>query len=54
MLPLEYNSENVRTLNESLERLTEKPLTLGSPEQGSGFVIATKVISRFLPEEGSA
>lgn len=51
LLRLEYNPENVRKLEQSLERLAETPLCL--PDQGNGFAIATKAIVRFCQEEGS-
>ena len=50
-LRLAYNPENLRRLDQSLERLAETPLWL--PEEGSGFAIATKAIVRFSQEQGS-
>lgn len=48
LLRLEYNEDNVRKLDGSLERLAETPLYL--PDL-SGFAIATKAISGLYQEK---
>jgi len=49
-LRLEYNPDNVKRLDQSLERLTETPLFLQGP--GAGFAIATRTIAGSQQEEG--
>jgi len=50
-LRLEYNPDNVKTLDQSLERLAKAPLFLPGP--GAGFAIATRTIVESRQEEGS-
>ena len=49
-LRLEYNQDNVSKLDQSLERLTNRPLFL--PDL-SGFAVATKAISDIYQEKNS-
>ena len=51
VLRLEYYPDNVKKLDQSLERLAETPLFLQGP--GAGFAIATRTISASQQEEGS-
>lgn len=50
LLHLQYNEDNVRKLDRSLERLAKTPLFLPDP---SGFAIATKPISGLYQEKNS-
>ncbi len=51
LLRLECNPDNVRKLDEALERLVNTPLYL--PGEIDGFAVATKTVARFFHEEGS-
>ena len=48
LLRLEYNPENVMKLEQSLEHLAKTPLY--SMDQGHGFAIATKAITKYYQE----
>jgi len=50
LLRLQYNEDNVRKLDASLERLAQTPLYLSDV---SGFAIATKAISGLYQEKNS-
>jgi hypothetical protein len=50
-LRLAYSPENVRRIDQSLERLAKTPLFLQGP--GAGFAIATRTIAASEQEEGS-
>jgi hypothetical protein len=50
LLHLQYDEDNVRKLDRSLERLAETPLFLPNP---SGFAVATKAISDLYQEKNS-
>ena len=51
LLRLEYSPDNVKKLDQSLERLARTPLFLPGPT--SGFAIATKTIAESVQEDGS-
>ncbi|MDY6954095.1 MAG: hypothetical protein SWE60_21530 [Thermodesulfobacteriota bacterium] len=51
LLRLAYNPDNVKALDQSLERLEKTPLFLQGP--GAGFAIATRTVAASQQEEGS-